>query len=108
MSFLDTYRTSIGAKVGAAALSLAGLVGAGAARADLIAQSAPHANGAYESLWLSDVKVANPGKDGVTMTITGTPRGQEYSPTDASITRVITPNTTLLLEDIYSSLLTGP
>lgn len=108
MTIPDTYRNSIGAKVGAAALSLAGIVGAMVpaqrASADLIAQSAPHANGAYESLWLSDVKVANPGKDGVTMTITGTPRGQEYSPTDASITRVITPYSTLLLEDIYSSL----
>ncbi|HIH24482.1 TPA: hypothetical protein HA251_05595 [Candidatus Woesearchaeota archaeon] len=102
MAFLDMYRT---AKRGLATLSLVGVLGAALpARADLIAHSAPRANGAYEALWVSDVKVANPDKAGVTMTITGTPRGQEYSPTDASITRVITPNTTLLLEDIYASL----
>lgn len=100
MTVLDACRNSIGATV----VSLASIVGAEQAAADLIAQSAPHANGAQESLWLSDVKVANPGKEGVTITITGTPRGQEYSPTDAAITRLLTPNTTLLLEDIYSSL----
>lgn len=104
MSFLDMYRRSIGLKVGAAALSLAGLVGAARSSADVVAYSAPHASGAYGSLWLSDLKVANPGKDAITMTITGTPRGQAYSPTDASITRVLQPNGTQLLEDIYTSL----
>lgn len=57
-----------------------------------------------DSLWVTDLKVAAPTKSPVTMNVQGTPRGQPYNAADPSITQVIAPGTSILLQDIYTLL----
>ncbi len=80
------------------------LAAAFTSQGSVIVPTVAHANGAYGSVWRTDISVYNPNSDGINIRIIGTPRGQEGSSSDPGIDRMILPGETQLLEDAYSLL----
>jgi len=91
--------TRLATAVSAALLSAALARPVGAA---IIIPSAPHAEGAYGSLWVEDIKIANPTPHEVIVTIYGTPAGSLHQiPVDRGIREIVAPNSVWLVEDVY-------